>query len=96
MSQSSESSDSIISNSSDSDYIPSQTPETKDYTSQRSRAKPDESSDSIISNSSDSDYIPSQTPETEDYTSYESSEPLTPVESEYSTDSGSYDYSSLE
>ena len=99
MSQSSESSDSIISNSSDSDYIPSQTPETEDYTSQQSRAKPDESSDSIISNSSDSDYIPSQTPETEDYTSQqsrakpdESSEPLTPAESEYSTD----DYSSLD
>ena len=58
-------------------------------------------SDSLISNSlssqsSDSDYIPSQTPETEDYTSQESSEPLTPAESEYSTDSGSYDYSSLE
>ena len=85
MSQSSESSDSIISNSSDSDYILSQTPETEDYTSY-------ESSDSIISNSSDSDYIPSQTPETEDYTSYESSEPLTPAESEYSTD----DYSSLD
>ena len=55
-----------------------------------------ESSESIISNSSDSDYIPSQTPETEDYTSQESSEPLTPAESEYYTDSGSYDYSSLE
>ena len=64
-----------------------------------------DSSESIISNSSDSDYIPSQTPETEDYTSYESSEPLseagrslslTPTESEYSTDSGSYDYSSLD
>ena len=54
------------------------------------------SDDSIISNSSDSDYIPSLTPETEDYTSQESSEPLTPAESEYSTDSGSYDYSSLE
>ena len=55
-------------------------------------------SDSLISNSlssqsTDSDYIPSLTPETEDYTSYESSEPLTPAESEYSTDSG---YSSLE
>ena len=36
MSQSSESSDSIISNSSDSDYIPSQTPETEDYTSYES------------------------------------------------------------
>ena len=53
-----------------------------------------DSIDSIISNSqsTDSDYIPSQTPETEDYTSQESSEPLTPAESEYSTDSGSYDY----
>ena len=54
-------------------------------------------SDSLISNSlssqsTDSDYIPSLTPETEDYTSYESSEPLTPAESEYSTD----DYSSLD
>ena len=38
MSQSSESSDSIISNSSDSDYIPSQTPETEDYTSYESEA----------------------------------------------------------
>ena len=47
---------------------------------------------SLISNSSDSDYIPSQTPETEDYTSQESSELMTPSESEYSTD----DYSSLE
>ena len=47
---------------------------------------------SLISNSSDSDYIPSQTPETEDYTSQESSELMTPSESEYSTDSGSYDY----
>ena len=56
-----------------------------------------DSSDSLISNSlssqiTDSDYIPSLTPETEDYTSYESSEPLTPAESEYSTD----DYSSLD
>ena len=49
--------------------------------------------DSLSSQSTDPDYIPSQTPETEDYTSYESSEPLTPTESEYSTDSG---YSSLE
>ena len=52
-------------------------------------------SDSLISNSlssqsTDSDYIPSQTPESESYTSYESSEPLTPVESEYSS------YDSLE
>ena len=43
-------------------------------------------SNSLSSQSTDSDYIPSQTPETEDYTSYESSEPLTPTESEYSTD----------
>ena len=51
-----------------------------------------ESQQSLISNSSDSDYIPSQTPETEDYTSQESSELMTPSESEYSTD----DYSSLD
>ena len=50
-------------------------------------------SNSLSSQSTDSDYIPSQTPESESYTSYESSEPLTPTESEYSTDSG---YSSLE
>ena len=50
-------------------------------------------SNSLSSQSTDSDYIPSQTPESEAYTSYESSEPLTPTESEYSTDSG---YSSLE
>ena len=43
--------------------------------------------DSLSSQSTDSDYIPSQTPESEDYTSYESSESLTPTESEYSTDS---------
>ena len=49
-------------------------------------------SNSLSSQSTGSDYIPSQTPETEDYTSYESSEPLTPTESEYSTD----DYSSLD
>ena len=45
--------------------------------------------DSLSSQSTDSDYIPSQTPESEDYTSYESSEPLTPTESDYSTDNGS-------
>ena len=45
---------------------------------------------SLSSQNTDSDYIPSQTPETESYTSYESSEPLTPTESEYSS------YSSLE
>ena len=49
-------------------------------------------SDSQITNSlsfqsTDSDYIPSQTPESEDYTSYTSSEPQTPTESEYSTES---------
>ena len=48
-------------------------------------------SNSLSSQSTDSDYIPSQTPESEDYTSYESSEPLTPTESEYSTDSGSFE-----
>ena len=128
MSQSSD--DSLISNSlssqsTDSDYIPSQTPETEDYTSYESEAGQslsDTSDNSLISNSlssqsTDSDYIPSQTPETEDYTSYESEagqslssetlseagnevgqslQSLTPAESEYSTDSGSYDYSSLE
>ena len=45
---------------------------------------------SLSSQSTDSDYIPSQTPESESYTSYESSEPLTPTESESSS------YSSLE
>ena len=43
----SEAGQSLISNSSDSDYIPSLTPETEDYTSQRSRAKPDESSEPL-------------------------------------------------
>ena len=47
----------------------------------------DSLTDSLSSQSTESDYIPSQTPESEDYTSYESSEPLTPTESEYSTDS---------
>ena len=42
---------------------------------------------SLSSQSTDSDYIPSQTPESEDYTSYTISEPQTPTESEYSTDS---------
>ena len=42
---------------------------------------------SLSSQSTDSDYIPSQTPESEDYISYTSSEPQTPTESEYSTDS---------
>ena len=44
-------------------------------------------SNSLSSQSTDSDYIPSQTPETESYTSYESSEPLTPTDSEYSLSS---------
>ena len=47
----------------------------------------DSLTDSLSSQNTESDYIPSQTPESEDYTSYESSEPLTPIESEYSTDS---------
>ena len=42
---------------------------------------------SLSSQSTDSDYIPSQTPESEDYTSYTSSEPSTPTDSQYSTDS---------
>ena len=42
-------------------------------------------SNSLSSQSTDSDYIPSQTPESEDYTSYESSELLTPSESENSS-----------
>ena len=42
---------------------------------------------SLSSQSTDSDYIPSQTPESEDYISCTSSEPQTPTESEYSTDS---------
>ena len=46
---------------------------------------------SLSSQSTDSDYIPSQTPESEDYTSYTSSEPPTPIESEYSTDSDSFE-----
>ena len=46
-----------------------------------------QTTNSLSSQSTDSDYIPSQTPETEDYTSYTSSEPQTPTESEYSTDS---------
>ena len=46
-----------------------------------------ESDNSLSSQSTDLDYIPSQTPESEDYTSYESSEPPTPTDSNYSTDS---------
>ena len=45
------------------------------------------STNSLSSQSTDSDYIPSQTPESEDYTSYTSSEPQTPTDSDYSTDS---------
>ena len=55
-----------------------------------------ESDNFLSSQSTDLDYIPSQTPETESYTSYESSEPPTPTESEYSTDSGYSLSSSLE
>ena len=46
-----------------------------------------QTTNSLSSQSTDSDYILSQTPESEDYTSYTSSEPQTPTESEYSTDS---------
>ena len=46
-----------------------------------------DSVNSLSSQSTDSDYIPSQTPESESYTSYESSEPSTPTDSNYSTDS---------
>ena len=46
-----------------------------------------QTTNSLSSQSTDSDYIPSQTPESEDYISYTSSEPQTPTESEYSTDS---------
>ena len=46
-----------------------------------------QTTNSLSSQSTDSDYVPSQTPESEDYTSYTSSEPQTPTESEYSTDS---------
>ena len=46
-----------------------------------------ELSNSLSSQSTELDYTPSQTPESEDYTNYTSSEPQTPTESEYSTDS---------
>ena len=52
-----------------------------------------EISNSLSTQSTDSDYIPSQTPESEDYTSYTSLEPLTPTESEYTTDSEYSQYS---
>ena len=55
--------------------------------SQTSSESESQTTNSLSSQSTDSDYIPSQTPESEDYTSYTSSEPLTPTESEYSTDS---------
>ena len=50
-----------------------------------------ELTNSLSSQSTDSGYIPIQTPESEDYTSYTSSEPPSPTESEYSTDSGSFE-----
>ena len=58
--------------------------ENTDYTQTDSESQ---LTNSLSSQSTDSDYIPSQTPESEDYTSYKSSEPQTPTESEYSTDS---------
>ena len=61
--------------------------ENNSYTQTDSESETDSLlSNSLSSQSTDSDYIPSQTPESEDYTSYESSEPLTPTESEYSTE----------
>ena len=64
--------------------------ENNSYTQTDSESETDSLlTNSLSSQSTDSDYIPSQTPESEDYTSYESSEPLTPTESEYSTDNGS-------
>ena len=77
----SEAGQSLISNSSDSDYIPSQTPETEDYTSYESEAGQSLSSEPL-----------SEAGHGETGRSLS----LTPAESEYSTDSGSYDYSSLE
>ena len=64
--------------------------ENNSYTQTDSESETDSLiSNSLSSQSTDSDYIPIQTPESEDYTSYTSSEPLTPTESEYSTDSSS-------
>ena len=60
--------------------------ENNNYTQTNSESE-SQISNSLSCQSTDSDYIPSQTPESEDYTSYESSEPQTPTESEYSTDS---------
>ena len=80
MSESSD--DSIISNSlssqsTDSDYIPSLTPETEDYTSQESEAGHSETGQSLSSE-----------PLSEAESFIEHS--LTPTESEYSTDSESF------
>ena len=66
--------------------------ENNSYTQTDSESETDSLlTNSLSSQSTDSDYIPSQTPESEDYTSYESSEPPTPIESDYSTDSGSFE-----
>ena len=62
--------------------------ENNSYTQTDSESETDSLiSNSLSTQSTDSDYIPSQTPESEDYISYTSSEPQTPTESEYSTDS---------
>ena len=55
--------------------------------SQSSSESDSQTTNSLSSQSTDSDYIPSQTPESEDYTSCTSSEPQTPTDLEYSTDS---------
>ena len=55
--------------------------------SQSSSESDSQTTNSLSSQSTDLDYIPSQTPESEDYTSYTSSEPQTPTDLEYSTDS---------
>ena len=60
--------------------------ENTDYTQTDSESE-SQLTNSLSSQSTDSDYIPSHTPESEDYTSCTSSEPATPTESEYSTDS---------
>ena len=60
--------------------------ENTDYTQTDSESE-SQLTNSLSSQSTDSDYIPSQTPESEDYTNCTSSEPQTPTESEYSTDS---------
>ena len=62
--------------------------ENNSYTQSDSGSETDSLlTNSLSSQSTDSDYTPSQTPESESYTSYESSEPPTPAESEYSTNS---------